>query len=190
VTFRLRCLGEPAIVQSAPAATPTVATSATNPGRWAQSVAVVADVAVATHAALNDACRNECPPEGACDSCWHFRPAPGEAPDGRCARYGGDAWSALTGGCCGGWESRDPAARELERRRASVADRLRADLALRYAFDVTDVPPAGRPAGPVSMMLGLRDRDGRIITGELQIPAEKWDMTAFLAYWGAQGRPS
>jgi hypothetical protein len=83
-----------------------------------------------------------------------------------------------------------PGAPDLEQRRASVANRLRSDPTLRYAFDVIDIPPAGLPAKPVSIMLGLRDREGRIVTGELMVPADKWDMPAFLAYWDAQGRPS
>ena len=127
---------------------------------------------------------------GVCGSCWHFRPAPGQAPDGRCARYGGEAWAALTGGCDGGWEPRDPVAREQERRRVEVAERLKADPALRYAFDVANASATGPAQREVSVMLGLRDRDGRIITGELRVPAAKWDMAAFLAYWDAQGRPS
>ena len=127
---------------------------------------------------------------GTCGSCWHFRAAPGEAPDGRCARYGGAAWAALLSGCRGGWESRDPMARALERRRAKVVDRLRADPTLRYAFDAIHVPLVGKPSGPVSVMLGLRDGQGRIVTAELLVPADKWDTAAFLAYWDAQGRPS
>ncbi len=125
-----------------------------------------------------------------CGSCWHFRSAPGEVPGGRCARYGGEAWAALLSGCRGGWEPRDPVARALERRRATVVDRLRADPTLRYAFDATGIPPVGKPSGPVSVMLGFRDGQGCIVTGELLAPADKWDTAAFLAYWNAQGRPS
>ena len=187
MTFRLRCLGEPASAGAVVAATATIATSATNRDGEGPSVAVVADVAVATLAVPTNA---NGVPLRTCGTCHHFRTVPGRTPDGRCARYGGEAWPALTGGCRGGWEPRDPVARELERRRTKVADWLRADPALRYAFDVADIPAAGRPAGPVSVMLGLRDQDGRIITGELLVPADKWDMAAFLAYWEAQGKPS
>lgn len=82
------------------------------------------------------------------------------------------------------------ASSDLEARRQKVAAALRADGALRYAYDVQGASPNGAPSDPVSVALALRDRGGTIITGELTVPPEKWDMAAFIAYWDAQGRPS
>ncbi len=79
---------------------------------------------------------------------------------------------------------RGPQEHDLEPRRQVVSDQLRADPALRYAFDVRGASPARTAPGPVSVMLGLRDAAGRIVTGELSIPAEKWPgLTVFTAYW-------
>lgn len=78
----------------------------------------------------------------------------------------------------------------LEGRRAKVAAMLRADQALRYACDVQGASLKGEPSGPVSVMLGMRDSSGTTITGEFVVPAEKWDLESFIAYWDAQGRPS
>ena len=82
---------------------------------------------------------------------------------------------------------------DLEPRRQVVADQLRADRALRYAFNVRGASPASPAPGPVSVMLGLRDGNGRIVTGELRIPTEKWPgLAVFTAYWreAAETRPS
>ena len=77
-----------------------------------------------------------------------------------------------------------PAARELERRRQIVADRLKADPVLRYAFDVQGASPGPGAPGAVSVMLGLRDRDGRIVTGLMTVPADRWPgLVVFMAYW-------
>jgi hypothetical protein len=79
---------------------------------------------------------------------------------------------------------RGPRERDLERRRQVVADQLRADPALKYAFDVRGASPARPAPGPVCVMVGLRDADGRIVTGELHISAEKWPgLAVFTAYW-------
>ena len=84
------------------------------------------------------------------------------------------------------------AARDLERRRAEVVARLKADSALRYAFDVQGAAP-DQSARDVSVMLGLRDSAGTIVTGELCVPADRWPgLAVFTAYWrqAAEGRPS
>jgi hypothetical protein len=83
-----------------------------------------------------------------------------------------------------------PAAHTLEARRKNVSDLLRADPALKYAYDVIGIPPKGPAAGPVSVVLAFRDTAGVIVTGDLAVPADRWDMAAFVAYWDAQGRPS
>ena len=79
---------------------------------------------------------------------------------------------------------RGPQEHDLEPRRQVVSDQLRADPALRYAFDVRGASPARPAPGPVSVMLGLREANGRIVTGELSIPAGKWPgLAVFTAYW-------
>ena len=88
---------------------------------------------------------------------------------------------------------RRPQEHDLEPRRQVVSDQLRAEPALRYAFDVRGASPASPAPGPVSVMLGLRDADGQIVTGELRIPTEKWPgLAVFTAYWreAAETRPS
>ena len=78
----------------------------------------------------------------------------------------------------------EPKQRGLERRRQAVAHQLQADTRLRYAFDVRGASPASPAPGPVSVMVGLRDAEGRIVTGELHISAEKWPgLAVFTAYW-------
>lgn len=67
---------------------------------------------------------------------------------------------------------------------------LRADPALRYAYDVQNASPAGPASGPVSVLLGMRTAAGQIVTGEFMVPAERWDMAAFFAHWDAQRSPS
>jgi hypothetical protein len=84
-----------------------------------------------------------------------------------------------------------PAARELERRRQTVADRLKADPMLRYAFDVQGASPGPGAPAPVSVMLGLRDRGGRIITGLMAVPADRWPgMAMFCAFWRDAAKPN
>jgi hypothetical protein len=89
-----------------------------------------------------------------------------------------------------GWMPTDPNARAFEQRRADVVARLDATPALRYAFNVQGATPRGAALSEVSVMLGMRDAEGRIVTGELRVPADRWDMAAFLAYWDAQVSPS
>ena len=75
-------------------------------------------------------------------------------------------------------------ARELERRRQTVTDQLKADPVLRYAVDVQGASPGPGAPGSVSVMLGLRDRDGRILTGLLTVPADRWPGVAvFSEFW-------
>jgi hypothetical protein len=73
----------------------------------------------------------------------------------------------------------------LAPRKYRVAGELQADPSRRYALDVQ----AGGTLEPVSVVLAIRLSD-RIITGELHIPAGKWDAPLFEAYWKAQERPS
>ena len=88
-----------------------------------------------------------------------------------------------------------PAVADLERRRAEVVARLKADSALRYAFDVQGAAPgqAVPDARDVSVMLGLRDSAGTIVTGELRVPGDRWPgLALFTEYWrqAAEGLPS
>ena len=141
------------------------------------------------HTAANDPALQT----GACGSCAHYRPAPGKQPDGWCAGHKVGTWGAYADGCADGWTPADPATRTLERRRAAVVARLQADPALRYAFDVQGATPSGPASGPVSVVLGLRDSMGAIVTGELTAPAERWPgLALFTEYWrmAAEARPS
>jgi hypothetical protein len=81
-------------------------------------------------------------------------------------------------------------ARESESRRRKIIAMMQANPALRYSFDVQAAPLKSLPSEAVSVMLGLRDSAGTIVTGELTVPAERWDFAAFVSYWDAQGQPS
>lgn len=120
-------------------------------------------------------------PTGACASCLHFRAKPGQTPDGWCARHKVETWGAYADGCVDDWTPADSAARELERRRADVIGRLKADPELRYSFDVANASPTGPADGPVSVMLGLRTTSGSVVTGEARIPANRWSGPALFA---------
>ena len=121
------------------------------------------------------------PPGRSCATCVHFRKTPGKNPDGWCQRHRVETFGDFADGCVGGFT---PVAQELERRRQAVTDRLKADPVLRYAFDVQGASPGPGAPGPVSVMLGLRDRDGRILTGLLTVPADRWPGVAvFSAFW-------
>ena len=77
-----------------------------------------------------------------------------------------------------------PVSAALERRRQKVIGALRADPALRYAFDVVGASPGDAAARDVSVMLGLRDAGGQIVTGELRVPADRWPgLAVFDAFW-------
>ena len=81
----------------------------------------------------------------------------------------------------------------LERRRQKVIGALRADPALRYAFDVVGATPGDAAARDVSVMLGLRDSAGTMVTGELRVPGDRWPgLAVFGAFWrqAADRRPS
>ena len=123
-----------------------------------------------------------------CSACRHFQPRPSERPDGWCGKFAAETWTAVPFACDGFEQSQ--ASRRLEGRRQKVVGMLRADSALKYSFDVLAASPIGAPAGPVSVMFGLRDSSGQIVTGELAVPADKWDMVSFIRYWDEQGRPT
>ena len=129
-------------------------------------------------------------PHGACATCLHFTAASGKTPDGWCGRYGVRTWGGYASGCLGDFVPMSAVTRAIESRRRKVTDMARAAPALRYVYDVAGASPIGAAAGPVSVMLGLRDSAGAIVTGELTVPAERWDMAAFFACWNTQGRSS
>jgi hypothetical protein len=67
-----------------------------------------------------------------------------------------------------------------ETRQAKVEAALRASPELRVAFDVIDAPLKGLRGEPVSVVLAVRHGD-TILSGELHIPVERWNVRAFLA---------
>jgi hypothetical protein len=67
-----------------------------------------------------------------------------------------------------------------EARQTKVEAKLRTHPEMRVAFDMTDIPLEGWSGEPVSVVLAVRHGD-TILSGELHIPAERWDMRAFLA---------
>jgi hypothetical protein len=67
-----------------------------------------------------------------------------------------------------------------EARQAKVEAALRDRPELRVAFDVIDAPLKGSCVELVSVVLAVRHQE-TILSGELHIPAERWDMRAFLA---------
>lgn len=149
--------------------------------------------------AQTEATRSEKPsttatlPADACATCAHFRVAPGAAQDGWCRKCRVDAWGQYADGCADGWIPLDPAARRIERECVGIVARLKADPTMRYAFDVANAPPRGPASTDVRVLLGLRDATGRIITGELRVPADRWPGIAIFAeYWriAAEGTPS
>ena len=128
-----------------------------------------------------------------CGSCAHYRAKAGQTPDGWCARHKVETWGAYADGCADDWQPANADVRALERRRADVVARLKADPALRYSFDVANASPAAPADGPVSVMLGLRTATGAIVTAELRIPADRWPGIAlFTEHWriAAEGLPS
>lgn len=131
------------------------------------------------------------PPVGMarCSACAHFGTRTRSSPEGWCRRFSVETWPAPLFQC-GAYRPADRALVDLARRRAEVVKALRAHPALRHAFDVVGASPAGPAAEPVSVMLGLRDCTGAIVTAEMRVPAERWDMAAFVAYWNAQDKPS
>ncbi len=181
MTFKLRCLETNETCGSAPVATATRATTATNAAPGAQSVANVAAVAVA-------------PPSGMarCAVCSHFEGRPGSEPDGWCNRLSVETWAAPLFQC-DTYRPADDALVALARRRAEVVKQLREDPGLRYAFDVANASLTAPASAPVSVMLGVRDSSGAIVTAELRVPADRWPgLAAFAEHWrkAAEGMPS
>ena len=123
---------------------------------------------------------------GACRSFQRRSAAPPAAIDGWCARFHVETCSAPLF-TCEGYVPADAAAVALHRRRVEVVRQLKAEAGVRYAWDVLNATPAGPAPGEVSVMLGIRWRDGLFLTGVLRIPGERWDMGAFLAAFGALG---
>lgn len=132
-------------------------------------------------------------PTGACATCAHYRAKPGQTPDGWCARHKVETWGAYSDGCADDWTPATENARVLERRRAEVIARLKADTKMRYSFEVQGASPAGPAQTDVLVLLGLRDSTGRIVTGELRVPANRWQgLALFAEYWrqATEGWPS
>lgn len=75
-------------------------------------------------------------------------------------------------------ESHAPAP-TLERRRAKVEKQLLSHPELRRAFDVADAPLKSGLGDPISVVLAVRHGE-QILSGELHIPRERWDMALFL----------
>ena len=122
-------------------------------------------------------------PHGACATCTHFEKRPGDSPPGHCRRFKVSTDGAYADGCADGWTPAAPVVRALERRRAEVIARLKADPALRYSFDVQGASPIGPAQADVSVMLGVRTADG-VVAGELRVPAERWPgLALFTEYW-------
>ena len=123
-------------------------------------------------------------PHGACATCTHFEKRPGDSPPGHCRRFKVSTDGAYADGCADGWTPAAAVVRALERRRAEVIARLKADPALRYSFDVQGASPIGPARGPVSVVLAVRDSTGAIVSGELRVPAERWPgLALFTEYW-------
>jgi hypothetical protein len=74
----------------------------------------------------------------------------------------------------------DEATTAREARQAKVEAVLLAHPEQQRAFDVVDAPLKAGPGEPISVVLAVRNGD-QIISGELAIPRERWDLKAFLA---------
>ena len=125
------------------------------------------------------------PPAGMarCACCKHFEARPGDTPNGWCTRHQVETWSTPLFECLT-YRPADPALVALARRRHAVAADLKAHPEARHSFDVANATPSGQASGPVSVVLGLRDSTGAIVTGELTVPAERWPgLTPFCEYW-------
>lgn len=80
--------------------------------------------------------------------------------------------------------------RTREERRACVEAELRVRPEKRVAFDVIDAPTKAEAGAPVSVVLAVRHGE-HILTGELRIPRQRWDLALFLLTVGpSQERPS
>jgi hypothetical protein len=107
--------------------------------------------------------------------CQHFRPRPDDQPDGYCRRYREPTWSSTAFDCQGF----DAAEGTLEARRRTVETVLSTHPELKRAFDVADEPLTGS-GEPVSVVLAVC-HGVQIVTGEVLIPPERWEMFQFLA---------
>lgn len=66
----------------------------------------------------------------------------------------------------------------LEKRRAFVVRELKAHPELPRTYHAHNAPLIPEAGEPVSVMLGIRGEDGVILTGELLIPRERFDVDA------------
>jgi hypothetical protein len=85
-------------------------------------------------------------------------------------------------------ELADEAVRDREARRDKVESQLRANPKLRRAFDVADEPSSAGPGESVSVVLAVRHGD-EILSGEVLLPHERWDLKKFLAVMESPERP-
>jgi hypothetical protein len=77
-----------------------------------------------------------------------------------------------------------------EERRTWVEAELRAIPEKRVAFHVIDAPTKAEPGAPVSVVLAVRHGE-HILTGEMRIPRQRWDLALFLRTIDpSQERPS
>ena len=137
--------------------------------------------------------RGSAPPPGMarCAACRSFQARPAGEPngiEGWCTRFHVETWSEPLF-VCAGYVPADPGVVALHRRRVEVIQRLKAQPAVRYAWDVENASPAGPASTDVSVMLGIRQGDGTILTGALRIPAARWDMGTFMAALDGDERP-
>lgn len=119
------------------------------------------------------------PGEVLCRECSHFDARTGAKPDGWCRRYREETWSSVPFTCLG-YEPADEAERAREARQARVEADLRANPDKRVCFEVAGAPLKGSPGEPVSVMLAVRHGD-QILSAELHIPRERWDIKEFIA---------
>jgi hypothetical protein len=78
------------------------------------------------------------------------------------------------------WELEDEALRAREDRQAKVEHHLQDHPELRRAFDVAYAPLKAGPGEPVSVMVAVR-HGAQILSGEVLVPRDRWDLLAFLA---------
>jgi len=78
------------------------------------------------------------------------------------------------------WDPPDEVTAAREARQARVEAKLLAHPELRRAFDVVDAPLTFGPGEPVSVVLAVRCGE-QILSGEVLVPRERWDLRAFLA---------
>lgn len=75
---------------------------------------------------------------------------------------------------------------ELRRRRERAGKTLLARPAQRLSWDVDGASPAGPAVADVSVILAVRTAEQGILIGELRIPADRWDMAAFIKFCDRQ----